>query len=158
MAGYFETLAFGAGPVNLKEVGGATESFLGTVVDTTKQIQTSAAAAKGLNWGSKLGSYRMRLVVDVKLNQKIAIAKATHIEFKLYESDDNATFDTDPVMTVRMPISQLNKLKKTPGTFSVVTTNKKYICLSFKFVGGSVASSDKVTAGNMIVTANPSTF
>lgn len=158
MAGYYETLTFGMGPVNLKDVVAATEHFLGTVVDTTKQIQTTAAAAKGINWGSKLGSYRMRVVCDIKMNQKLAIETATHVEFKVYESDDNATFDTEPVTVHKVPIARLNKARKTPITFSFISTNKKYFCVSFKFTGGSVANSVKATAGNMIITANPSTY
>ena len=158
MAGYYETLTFGGGPVNLKEVTAATEHFLGTVYSTSGQIQTAANTAKGINWGSNLGSYRMRVAIDIKMNQKVAIATATHAEFKIYESDDNTTFDTDPLMTVKVPISMLNKARKTPVTFALISTNKKYLCASFKFTGGSVASSVKATAGNMIITATPSTY
>lgn len=158
MAGYFETLAFGMGPIPLKDVTAADEHFAGIVVDTTKCLQADADTAKGIDWGSDRGSYRMKIVCDIKMNQKLAIATATHVEFAIYESSDNVTFDDDPVALYRVPIEQLNMARKTPVTFSFISTNKRYFCVGFKFTGGSVANTVKATAGNMLITANPYTY
>lgn len=158
MSGYFDVMTFGMGPVNLKDVTGATEHFLGTVVSKTQVIQTSAAAAKGINWGSDKGMYRVRVMCDIKAQQKIAITKATDVEFKIYDSADNATFSTDPVATYKVPIAVLNEARKTPVCFSFLSTVRKYFCISFKFVGGSVASTDEATAGQLLITANPENY
>lgn len=165
MAGYYETMTFGMGPINLKEVTAATEHFAGTVVDKSKVLQTSAAAAKGINWGSEHGAYRAKITIDIKCTQKIAIATATHVEFKVYESADNATFGTetksgtpDALFSFKVPISLLNKATKTPISISVLSTVSKYFCISLKFTGGSVASTVKATAGQLLITANPSNY
>ena len=155
MSGYFDIMTFGMGPINLKDVTGATEHFAGTVVDTTKVLQTSAAAAKGINWGSDKGMYRIKVMCDIKVQQKIAIQKATDIEFRIYDSADNASFGSDPISTYKVPIASLNGAKPTPVSFSFISTAKKYFCISMKFVGGSIASTDKATAGQLLITANP---
>lgn len=158
MAGYFDTMTFGMGAIPMKDVTGNTEHFAGTEVSTTQVLQTTAAAAKGINWGSEHGAYRAKIRVDIKVLQKIAITRATHVEFRVYQSADNATFDTDPLMTYRCSVDMLNKARKTPISISALSTIGKYFCVSFKFVGGSVATTDKCTTGNMLITANPESY
>ena len=102
MSGYFDIMTFGMGPINLKDVTGATEHFAGTVVDTTKVLQTSAAAAKGINWGSDKGMYRIKVMCDIKVQQKI-----TYTEPGL--KGDTATNTLKPATvesgaTVRVPL------------------------------------------------------
>lgn len=158
MSGYFDVMTFGMGPINLKDVTGNTEHFIGKVVSTDKVIQATAAEAKGIDWGSEHGMYRISVMCDIKTQQKIAINKATDVEFRIYDSEDDATFGTSPIMTCIVPIKLLNEAKKTPVCFSFLSTAKKYFCLSFKFVGGSVANTDKATAGQFLITANPANY
>ena len=158
MAGYYEIMAFGAGPINLKDVTGATEHFAGKVVSTTKVLGATAAEVKGLNWGSDTGMYRTRVICDIKATQKIAIAKATNVEFRIYDSADDASFGAEPVAMYSVPITELNKTRETPVSFSFISTTKKFFCISIKFTGGSVTSTDKATAGQLLITANPSLY
>ena len=158
MAGYYEIMTFGAGPINLKETTGATEHFAGKVVSTSKILGASAAEVKGLNWGSDTGMYRTRVICDIKASQKIAIPKATNAEFRIYDSDDDTTFGTEPIAIYSVPIKTLNGTKHTPVSFSFISTTKKFFCISIKFTGGTVASSDKATAGQLLITANPSLY
>ena len=158
MAGYYELMTFGAGPVNLKDLTAAKEYFVGKVVTETKVVQDTAAAAKGIDWGTDTGMYRVRVMCDIKTNQKIAIPKATNIEFRIYDSADDTTFGTDPVTTHIVPISALNEARKTPICFSFLSTTKRYFCISFKLTGGSATTSDRATAGQLLMTANPSVY
>lgn len=158
MPGYFEVMTFAAGPVDIKELTAAKEYFVGKVVSTEKVVQDTAAAAKGVDWGSDKGMYRVSVMCDIKTTQKIAITRATNVEFRIYDSADDTAFGTDPVMTHIVPISLLNEARKTPICFSFLSTTKRYFCMSFKFTGGSATTTDKATAGQLLITANPSVY
>lgn len=158
MPGYYELMTFAAGPVNLKDLTAAKEYFVGKVVSTSKVVHDTAAEAKGLDWGSDKGMYRVNVMCEIKATQKIAITKATNVEFRIYDSADDTTFGTTPVMTHIVPVELINEAKKTPICFSFLSTTKRYFCLSFKFTGGGAATTDKATAGQLLMTANPALY
>lgn len=144
MPGYIENLTFGMAPINLVDAE-TTTKYVGKKVELNKNTYSTAAAAKGLDWGSKYGIFDSKMTINIRLIQEIAAAAGTTITFSICQSDDDATFE-DGWMTLKVPVSELNGALRKPIMFTPASTMKRYICLKLQ-------PSAAITAGQILVTA-----
>lgn len=144
MPGYIENTTFGMAPISLVDAE-ATTKYVGKKVERNKNTYTSAADAKGIDWGSKYGIYNSKMTINIRLIQEIAAAAGTTITFSISQSDDDTTFE-DGWMTLKVPVSELNEALRTPIMFTPASKMKRYICLK-------LVPSAAITAGKILVTA-----
>ena len=156
----FQLMTFGGGGVSLKGLKAATDYFIGDVYSTTSTTQTTAAAAKGIDFGSENGTYKTRVTCALKSVKKITVsdaAKVTDVEVGFMESSDNKTFTE--TMTLKIKLKDLNEARRTPIVFTPISTCSRYFCLRLKFTGtGASASADTVSDGMILATAEPDTY
>lgn len=133
MAGYIENTTFGMAPINLK---GATTSalYVGAEVDESKRDNkfTSAAAAKGLDWGSTRGTYNSKMSIAIYLVKKIEAADDATITFSICQSKELDKNFEEGWNTLKCTVAELNKALHTPIVFTPASTMKQYICLKLQ--------------------------
>lgn len=154
---YIESITFGGGGVSLKGKTAAKEYFIGANYSTSSVlVETSAKDAGGIDTGNDKGMYRLLYDCAIRCVAKIAVSKATDITFTLYESADNNTFTAGSVWTTK--IAKVNEARRTPVSFPLPSTTARYIVLSIKLSGGSATTSDSITEGMLVMSAQPASY
>lgn len=151
MPGYFSNYIFGGAKVDFNGQATASACYLGAVFATGSQKKTSAADAKGLDFGDD-EYFKRRAVVRINRIDKFKDENLESVTFDFYTSDDNSTFTkTGGGFTVEK--ERLNDtMQSQPLYFSLPCTFKRYVCLAVTFKIKSSQSLANLTSGSIMAT------
>lgn len=152
MPGFMDNYVFGGAKVDFAGQDTAKELFIGATFANASQIKTTAAAAKGLDYGTNEGYYKQYAAVRVQRMDKFD-AEVGSVEITLYDSEDNATFTQAAKLFLRA--SDLDGANRTPVLMVVPSTVKRYVAMSIKFNVASGKTLAKLTKGSLLAQITP---
>lgn len=152
MPGFMDNYVFGGAKVDFSTQATAKELFLGATFANGSQIKTTAAAAKGLDYGSNEGYYKQYAAVRIQRMDAFD-AELGSVEITLYDSEDNTTFSQASKLFVKA--EDLANANRTPILMVVPSTVKRYLAMSIKFTAASGKTLTALTKGSLIAQITP---
>lgn len=149
MPGYFSNFIFGGAKVDFKDTATASAVYIGAKFASGAQKKTSAADAKGLDFGDD-EYFRTKAVIRIKRMDKFKDANLESITFQFYTSEDNTTF-TKLAGEMTIDKDVLNEHGQSqPFYMSIPCNFKRYICLGVKFNVKASQTLTTVTSGSIM--------
>lgn len=146
MAAYFGNFIFGGAKVDFKGQSLSSNIYLGAKFASGAQSKTSAADAKGLDFGDD-DYFKDKAVINVKRIDKFTDENLESITFDFYTSTDNVSFTKIPG-SVTVSKDRINNAKVKPFRFMVPSNFDRYIVMKVTFNKKSSTELSTIAAGS----------
>ena len=149
MPGYFSNFIFGGAKVDFKSTSTASAVYLGAVFASGDQKKTSAATAKGIDFGDD-DYFKNRAVIKINRIDKFKDENLESLTFEFYTSKDNADF-TKQAGSMTISKEKLNESGQSQPFYMTVPCNfDRYVCLGVKFNKKASQTLDTITSGSIM--------